>query len=329
MRAALARRDIGAVYRALVESGVSQRRIAQLTGQSQSEVSEVLRGRRVCGYDVLARIADGLGVPRGWLGLAYDQEPDGEPEPEPVRRDNALRYAAKVVTGTDVFGPAEPPRARREPTPVPNRIGLSDVSRIEATTARLRDLGHAHGPAPAVATAHARSAEAVLGVDMREDVRRRLLVALADAHDEAGWMAGDTGQRDLARRHFDRGMRCAGAAGDRAWALATLYGEGRMELHYGQPNDALKLFQLGLMAAGDLGSALARSLFEANCAWARSPNSGSPTRHRPRCAAPVMLTRPSAIATPSASASSPDSTYLGCAATRCSRWAGGNQPVRN
>jgi hypothetical protein len=34
MRGALARRDIGAVYRILQKYGVSQRRIAALTGQS-------------------------------------------------------------------------------------------------------------------------------------------------------------------------------------------------------------------------------------------------------------------------------------------------------
>ena len=44
-----------------------------MTGQSQSEVSEILKGRQVMAYDVLTRIADGLGVPRGYMGLAYDE----------------------------------------------------------------------------------------------------------------------------------------------------------------------------------------------------------------------------------------------------------------
>jgi len=52
MRAALTARDIATVYRLLGRLGVSQRRIAQLTGQSQSEVCEILNGRQVrtCGY---------------------------------------------------------------------------------------------------------------------------------------------------------------------------------------------------------------------------------------------------------------------------------------
>jgi len=41
-------------------------------GQSQSEISEILSGRRVMAYDLLLRIADGLGVGRGLMGMAYD-----------------------------------------------------------------------------------------------------------------------------------------------------------------------------------------------------------------------------------------------------------------
>jgi transcriptional regulator with XRE-family HTH domain len=73
MRVALALRDIGTVYRLLQRYGLSQRAIAALTGQSQSEVSEVIAGRRrIVSYELFARIAGGLGIPRGWMGLAYD-----------------------------------------------------------------------------------------------------------------------------------------------------------------------------------------------------------------------------------------------------------------
>lgn len=65
MRAVLAARDIGALYRRLRKVGVSQRRIAQLTGQHHADITEVARGRQIQSYDVLARIADGLKIPRG------------------------------------------------------------------------------------------------------------------------------------------------------------------------------------------------------------------------------------------------------------------------
>jgi hypothetical protein len=76
MRIALANRNIRSVYRILQKFGVSQRVIAARTGQSQSEVSEIINGKRgVLSYDLAVRIADGLGVPRGWMGLAYDTSP--------------------------------------------------------------------------------------------------------------------------------------------------------------------------------------------------------------------------------------------------------------
>ncbi len=46
MRAALVNCDIGTVYHLLTKAGISQRRIAELLGQSQSEVSEILRDAR-------------------------------------------------------------------------------------------------------------------------------------------------------------------------------------------------------------------------------------------------------------------------------------------
>ena len=81
MAAALAERDMATVYRLLQEQGLSQRSIAARTGQSQSEISEVMSGRRIVSYDVLARIADGLGISRGYLGMAYCP-PGPYPRPE-------------------------------------------------------------------------------------------------------------------------------------------------------------------------------------------------------------------------------------------------------
>lgn len=47
MLAAIHDRDIAAIYRILQRHGWTQRRIAATTGQSQSEVSEILKGRQV------------------------------------------------------------------------------------------------------------------------------------------------------------------------------------------------------------------------------------------------------------------------------------------
>ncbi|HSV64447.1 MAG TPA: helix-turn-helix transcriptional regulator [Mycobacteriales bacterium] len=75
MRALLAVQDITQVYRLLQTLGYSQQRIAALTGQSQPEVSAIVHGRKVMAYDVIERVIDGLGVPRGYAGLAYVPDP--------------------------------------------------------------------------------------------------------------------------------------------------------------------------------------------------------------------------------------------------------------
>ena len=52
-------------------SPVDRHRIRQV---QLDERTEILGGRQVLSYDLLVRIAEGLGVPRGHLGLAYDQD---------------------------------------------------------------------------------------------------------------------------------------------------------------------------------------------------------------------------------------------------------------
>jgi len=75
VRRILAERDITALYHVLKDnSRVTQRTIAELTGQSQSEVSEIVKGRRVRDVTVLERICDGLGIPRELMGLSYGED---------------------------------------------------------------------------------------------------------------------------------------------------------------------------------------------------------------------------------------------------------------
>ena len=67
----LAERDISAVLRFLRTRGFSRARLAALTGLSETRVRQISQGRqRVTSYEVLERIAHGLGVPRSYLGLS-------------------------------------------------------------------------------------------------------------------------------------------------------------------------------------------------------------------------------------------------------------------
>ncbi|MDQ4104078.1 MAG: helix-turn-helix transcriptional regulator [Actinomycetota bacterium] len=271
---ALADRDITAVFRILRDAGVSQAAIARATGQQQSEVSAIVSGRQVQSVLLLERIADGLGVPRGWMGLAHAHDLESEPlspedgESEDERRDNLFRHAATVLYGKPVFGAVKSIRVMDAPTPVPRRIGLGDVKQVAATTERLGQLvGDLGGISMTEAlTAHTRASEALFGAAMREPVRQQLLVALADAHRTAGSAAAGAGLGDLAREHNIRSMDCAAAAGDMLRAVVSLDHLGHTELQ-AEPNEALKLFQLGAATAP---SPLPCALVEYDCALALS-----------------------------------------------------------
>lgn len=258
LRRALANRDIPVVYRLLTVAGVSQRRIAALTGQQQSEVSEIIRGRPVQSYAVLERIADGLGVHRGWLGLAYDEattEPDEEEVDEQVERRKFIALTGSILFGAPILGAAEPLTLRDVISRAPERVGRTDVQQYQATVTRLGLLDREAGGIAAreALAATARSGEKLLAARADDDVHRDLRHAVSEAHRLAGWASGDVGMAEHCRWHMSRAVQYA--ADDRVRVAQVLCSAGEMEKHHGAPNDALKLFQLarvGTEASGDL-----------------------------------------------------------------------------
>jgi transcriptional regulator with XRE-family HTH domain len=98
----LAARDVAALFRALQGVGFSQRTIARLTRQQQSEISEILAGRQVRTIELVERIADGLLIPRRKMRLA-DTEPSATP-------------CAEAPATQRVDHPAAPDHAPAQPT---------------------------------------------------------------------------------------------------------------------------------------------------------------------------------------------------------------------
>jgi transcriptional regulator with XRE-family HTH domain len=116
LRSALADRDISSLYRALQRAGVSQRIIAARTGQSQSEVSEILGGRRVQSVQLLERIVDGLGIARSAVGLVERENSVVavpvtaivvKPAASPVAPLPAAPAVTRTVTGQAPPGPVD------------------------------------------------------------------------------------------------------------------------------------------------------------------------------------------------------------------------------
>ncbi|MGH3975735.1 MAG: helix-turn-helix domain-containing protein [Pseudonocardiaceae bacterium] len=222
-RAVLAARDVGGVYRLLKREGVTQREIARRTGQSQSEVSAIMRGRQVRDVTVLERIVDGLGVPRALMRLsggadggegAYcgqDVVAESLEEVAETYRRVLLANAGVAVVGRPVDKLGEL-LALPEPAPVPlpSRIDWVQVAKVRDLTRRL---GAASNPAsytdPEVLSAAAASAERLLSVPGTEAVKRALKVAVAELHIAAGWAGFDAWRYDRAIYPFTTALGLA------------------------------------------------------------------------------------------------------------------------
>lgn len=217
MRTVLSARDVGGVYRALQDLGVSQHQIARLTRQSQPEVSEILGGRQVRDVTVLERICDGLGIPRPAMRLldkapgeddAYSEEvtvADPVEEDEMLRRDLIAQGTITLLgapvlgalLGADAAGPG--------PGRLPSRVGMADVAEIGTTTEQLRNAARTHGGQARVVTAAAVEYARLRQVPAASvDVATALDSRLAELTELAGWCQYDTGNDRTARWHYRR-----------------------------------------------------------------------------------------------------------------------------
>ncbi|MEU7530483.1 tetratricopeptide repeat protein [Saccharothrix sp. NPDC042600] len=155
---------------------------------------------------------------------------------------------------------------------VPARIGVRDVVRLEEETERLRGMDYRRGGGAcrdSVIVAAAWS-DQLLRAKSTTAVRTRLLVALADLHNLAGWTCFDTGLEQAAARQWDRALTLAAEAGHDELVANIHYRSGRMRLHNARRREALEIFELGVVAAKRARSRHAIAILRANEAWAHA-----------------------------------------------------------
>lgn len=133
-------------------------------------------------YDVLVRIAEGLGIPRGHLGLAYDEScptarPDKQEVEENMKRRALLATGGLTLFGQPVFGTPDHSALtfRDVITSPPSHIGMPDVEIFEQVVARLGRLDREWGGMAARETlvAVAQGGEELLTAQCAEPVRQR------------------------------------------------------------------------------------------------------------------------------------------------------------
>jgi tetratricopeptide (TPR) repeat protein len=157
----------------------------------------------------------------------------------------------------------------RQTSPAPLRIGMTDIERVRAATGSLRAIDRLHGGGVSrdPIAAHVRQTQQFLHSDATDDVRRELLIELADQHNLAGWASFDVGMYSTARKHYARAIELAQHAGESSLTADLLHNMARLHLHRGLHDEARRFYQIGVMAAQDTGHPRTMAVLYANRAW--------------------------------------------------------------
>ncbi|MCA1671172.1 MAG: hypothetical protein LC799_02835, partial [Actinobacteria bacterium] len=214
-------------------------------------------------YDVLVRIAAGLGIPREFMGLSYGEGgtySEGGTVAEPLEGAEMLRRHLLALGGLAVFGAPikglgefAQPLPRPDAGPLPSQLSPVHVEHVRDLTRDLRATLLDRGSNPKVSSGAAAWADQLLGVPGSDKLTRKLRAAVAELHTlAAGWAGLDAGLYDRALYHYSRGLELATDVGDIYLQAIALACGGLTMLEQGHPCEALKMLQLAQVKAWDI-----------------------------------------------------------------------------
>lgn len=270
----LRRRDFQAVFRFLKKRGLSRAAIAAATGLSETRVRAIWNGKQqITSYDVLERVAHGLRIERGYVGLAYSDASAPQPIPakEPVGYEDFIGTVAAIAMGSGSHDITQHLPTPPVPAELPSAMTDKQVDLLVGLTERHRqfDAERGGGSCRESAVAYLRWASAMRFTRfVSEQVERSFKAALSDLCQVAGWACHDVGDHIQARRYLTAGLALAREVQDLALIAGSFYRLGRVSIHQGRADEALKLWQLGQIVAQDSGCLVSVAVLHANEAWA-------------------------------------------------------------
>jgi tetratricopeptide (TPR) repeat protein len=190
----------------------------------------------------LARVLFALGETTEAAQWCTAAVADGFPEAEDLVRENSeerqrfLEHASRVLVGAPTFDwlPSAMPSHR-----IPH-------FEITARTQALRALDRRYGGI----ACHTSVLEHLAAVEPMVVVGDApMWTAVGEVCELAGWTAFDSGSPGTALPHFAHALTLARQAENESLIASVLTRAGRMFLHHNAPDDALKAFQLGFVAA--------------------------------------------------------------------------------
>jgi transcriptional regulator with XRE-family HTH domain len=175
---------------------------------------------------------------------------------EHVDRQQFLR-ASRDLGALAALGPVLALLRGGEPTPIPARVGATDIEQIR-TAARVFESWsgtYGGGSVREAVMGQLRWSAGLLEATCPDRLRPELLSAVGDLADVAGYMAVDAGVHEQARRVYRFGLACAEEAGD--WLLRgeILSSMAKQAVWTGQPDEGLTLAEQGLVRPDRLTAA--------------------------------------------------------------------------
>ncbi|KWW99121.1 Transcriptional regulator [Carbonactinospora thermoautotrophica] len=151
------------------------------------------------------------------------------------------------------------------------RIGAGLVGKVEARVRELRRLDDFVGGGDLAAVV-ARELSATVGLlaeaAYKEAVGRRLLVAVGELAQLAGWAYSDAGEHETAARYYLAGVRAAHAAGDFPLAGNLLSCLSYQHANTGKVREAVLMARSASRGAERAATARTRALLADRVAWA-------------------------------------------------------------
>jgi transcriptional regulator with XRE-family HTH domain len=308
LKRALAEHDFAAAFSLIKKwGGLSQNRIAAACQLSPGKVSRIINGQQqVTSFDVICRIADGLGIPGRMVGLADRpwERPVDAPDPQApsatrpsddapwhpagtvqlaaglTRSDFMMdrRSAARTLAGAALTGAAllDSLEGWLQPAPAADRerrrgrIGHGEVRELEATARAFRAWDHRFGGGLRRKAVVGQLNEVAGHLDGHQapNVERGLFRVMAYLGGIAATMAWDSGRQQQAQNYYLLALRAAHAGGDFAFGANVLAGMARQMLYRDRPQDALELVHLAQKGASKAAGPRVRAMLHTREAWA-------------------------------------------------------------
>ncbi|MGV9533069.1 helix-turn-helix domain-containing protein [Streptosporangium sandarakinum] len=195
-------------------------------------------------------------------------------EGEAISEENALRIAHEWLI-------VESPQLHE--IRAGRRVGHELVDRIEARIDRLRHLDdYVSGPDLHILIYQELRATATVlrQAAYKEDVGRRLLSAVGELCQLAGWVISDAGQYGRGRAYYVKGIQAAHAAGNEPVAANLLSSLSYQMASVGDPRKATVMARTAVKGAERSSTPLTRALLLERVAWAHAKAGESASAER-------------------------------------------------